>query len=179
MLRRRFLEVGPEKNRHNRRARANEDWETMGLGRKTAVDHIADANDPWPFEDESFDVVYSSHVVEHLESGLHYFKEVYRVLKPGGWTRAAIPNAVHFIKGYLDGRLGLDACIRGLRADRLEAPNGHRHPYDAQKIEGIMASVGFVNIRFMRPCKSRVKEMRDPYFSNRRNRTLYAEGQKP
>ncbi|ODN43575.1 class I SAM-dependent methyltransferase [Piscirickettsia litoralis] len=37
-----------------------------------------------PFEDNHFDVVYSKGVLTHLDDKLPLFKEIYRVLKPGG-----------------------------------------------------------------------------------------------
>ncbi|WP_375583640.1 class I SAM-dependent methyltransferase [Cyclobacterium xiamenense] len=38
-----------------------------------------------PFPDNSFDVVFSNHVLEHVENDIEACKEINRVLKPGGW----------------------------------------------------------------------------------------------
>jgi predicted SAM-dependent methyltransferase len=56
-----------------------------------------------PFKDNSFDVVYHSHVLEHFpKQAAHYFiKECYRVLKPGGVLRIAIPDLEQIVKNYL------------------------------------------------------------------------------
>lgn len=48
--------------------------------------HAVDANH-LPFGDESFDVVYGSAFVHHLDDFHSFFSEVYRVLKPGGICR--------------------------------------------------------------------------------------------
>jgi len=38
-----------------------------------------------PFPDNTFDVVFSNHVLEHVENDIEACKEINRVLKPGGW----------------------------------------------------------------------------------------------
>jgi SAM-dependent methyltransferase len=43
-----------------------------------------DVNGRWPFEDNKFDVVFSSQVIEHLHNTRLFVEEIYRVLKPGG-----------------------------------------------------------------------------------------------
>jgi len=43
-----------------------------------------DLNGRWPFEDNKFDVVFSSQVIEHLHNTRLFVEETYRVLKPGG-----------------------------------------------------------------------------------------------
>ena len=39
-----------------------------------------------PFEDNTFDVVFCNHVMEHVTSDLKAMSEIYRVLKPDGWA---------------------------------------------------------------------------------------------
>ena len=38
-----------------------------------------------PFPDETFDVTFCNHIMEHVENDLTAMRELYRVLKPGGW----------------------------------------------------------------------------------------------
>lgn len=45
-----------------------------------------------PYKDSSFDVVRAWHSMEHTESPLQAFNEVYRVLKPGGYFLLSVPN---------------------------------------------------------------------------------------
>jgi ubiquinone/menaquinone biosynthesis C-methylase UbiE len=48
-----------------------------------------------PFEDDSFDVVLSNHVIEHVGDRpvqLHHLREIGRVLAPGGVCYLAVPN---------------------------------------------------------------------------------------
>ncbi|MGB8363056.1 MAG: class I SAM-dependent methyltransferase [Rhizomicrobium sp.] len=59
---------------------------------KLRVDHGVDLNRPLPYGDETFDVVYSMEVIEHVEGHRNFISEVARVLKPGGWFVMTTPN---------------------------------------------------------------------------------------
>ena len=75
------------------------------MHRFRAMDHLdyvtADLNSPWadvhcdicdlPFEDNSFDIVFCNHVLEHIEDDTKAMQELYRVLKPGGWAMLQVP----------------------------------------------------------------------------------------
>lgn len=56
-----------------------------------------------PFEDNTFDLVYHSHVLEHFskEDGEILISECFRVLKPNGVLRIAIPDLERIAKKYL------------------------------------------------------------------------------
>jgi len=57
-----------------------------------------------PLADNSCDVVYHSHLVEHLrpEDALRFMKECYRVLKAGGILRVATPDLERICRLYLE-----------------------------------------------------------------------------
>jgi ubiquinone/menaquinone biosynthesis C-methylase UbiE len=46
-----------------------------------------------PFENDSFDLVYCSHVLEHVKDEVASLKEMKRVLKPGGTLIIGMPTA--------------------------------------------------------------------------------------
>lgn len=54
------------------------------------VDVKADILD-LPFENESFDIVFCNHVLEHIEDDKKAMSELYRVMKKGGWGIFQVP----------------------------------------------------------------------------------------
>jgi predicted SAM-dependent methyltransferase len=56
-----------------------------------------------PFENDAFDVVYHSHVLEHFNQvdGKKFIEECYRVLKPEGIIRIAVPDLEQIVRQYL------------------------------------------------------------------------------
>ena len=74
---------------------AHPDWEIFNIQKGPNVDHIGDAKDLSRFEDETFDELYASHVVEHFDYNgqlLGVLKEWYRVLKPEGKLYISVPD---------------------------------------------------------------------------------------
>ena len=55
-----------------------------------------------PFEDETFDVVFCNHVLEHVDDDVKVLKEFYRVMKKGGWAILVSPIDSKFDTTYED-----------------------------------------------------------------------------
>ena len=77
-----------------------------------------DLNDfPYPFENNTFDVVISSQVIEHLFYPVKFLKEVYRILKPGGYAvistenLASWDNIFSLILGYTPFSMEFDSGL--------------------------------------------------------------------
>src|SRR5438874_1803033 len=49
-------------------------------------------NESLPFEDETFDVIMASHVIEHVNDQLGLMKEIFRTLKVGGLVYIECPS---------------------------------------------------------------------------------------
>jgi predicted SAM-dependent methyltransferase len=84
----------------------DEDW--TNLDYKPAHRSIRKANllEKLPFADNSCDVVYSSHFLEHIPKSKVplFLKECYRILKSGGKIRLVLPDLENICKEYLSSR---------------------------------------------------------------------------
>ena len=56
----------------------------------------ADLNEEVPLDDGSVDVVISRYVLEHLRFPNKLFKEIHRILRPGGATLMLTPNVLYY-----------------------------------------------------------------------------------
>jgi ubiquinone/menaquinone biosynthesis C-methylase UbiE len=84
-----------------------------------------------PLEDNAFDVVWSSEVIEHVADTARWMSEVRRVLRPGGRLLLTTPS---------HGRLKL--AIGGL--ERYSEPLGdHLHLYTARSLRELLAEFDF------------------------------------
>ena len=85
----RMLEIGPGKERLP-------GFETLNVVDNEQTDYVADAAVKLPFEDDTFSVVFASHVLEHMPwyrtQGV--LAEWVRVLEPGGRLEIWVPDAL-------------------------------------------------------------------------------------
>lgn len=66
-----------------------------------APERILDAvGESLPFEDDSFDIVYSTNVLEHVRQPAQVLDEALRVLRPGGVLQFIYPNFHSFFDGH-------------------------------------------------------------------------------
>lgn len=86
-----MLHFAPEQAFYRRfRQQQNLDYTTTDLSSPLA-DVKADICQ-LPFEDNMFDVIFCNHVLEHIPDDTQAMRELYRVLKPGGWAVLQIPQ---------------------------------------------------------------------------------------
>lgn len=89
-----------------------------------------------PFPDQTFDMVYSSHVLEHIPDQQKALKEIYRVLKPGGIHFCVVPTSTEKVYAffnfysYLTGRtihhlLAKFAKKRTLKSKQVSGEQAH------------------------------------------------------
>ena len=55
-----------------------------------------------PLEENRFDVVFCNHVMEHVTDPLQCMREIYRVMKPGGWAIMQVPQDMNRETTYED-----------------------------------------------------------------------------
>src|SRR5688572_19487584 len=78
-------------------------FETLNVIKTPVTDHVGDAQRP-PFPNNSFDVVYSSHCIEHVEwfQVEDTIREWVRILKPGGLLEVHTVNGYNLLKALID-----------------------------------------------------------------------------
>jgi SAM-dependent methyltransferase len=97
----RLLHIAPERNLKQ--------WLKPQVGTYIAGDlfpadsetHRVDITDI-AFDDEYFDIILCSHVLEHVPDDITAMKEFYRVLKPGGWGILQVPLVLDLSETFED-----------------------------------------------------------------------------
>ncbi len=79
------------------------DWINVNFYKSGKEVIVHDLNKKFPWEDESFDMVYHSHVLEHFpkKQAIFFLQECRRVLKQGGILRIVIPDLEQIVREYL------------------------------------------------------------------------------
>jgi predicted SAM-dependent methyltransferase len=92
--------------------RFHPDWTNVDLIPRVPGIIKHNLNQPLPFDNDEFDAVYLSHVLEHFEpnAGLRLLAECYRVCTLGGVIRVVIPDLETIVRLYLK---YLDDAIAG------------------------------------------------------------------
>jgi predicted SAM-dependent methyltransferase len=132
-----------------------------------------------PFDDDSVDVVYSSHFVEHLfrDEAVVLMRESLRILKPGGLVRVCVPDLAHAVECYRRGfkREMLEQYF--FVEDRSSFLARHKYMYDFDLLREALEAAGFTAVE-----RRAWREGRAPDLSlldNRPDETLFVEAEKP
>jgi ubiquinone/menaquinone biosynthesis C-methylase UbiE len=107
------------------------------------------ANNKAQCENESYNVVVSIEVMEHVEDLQLYIRDIQRVLKPGGifiWTTpCANPFSIEHLYGLFTGQI--EPTAEGYRRWKWEDPT-HLRRLRSAEISSLLAQNGFFDIRF-------------------------------
>jgi SAM-dependent methyltransferase len=156
------LEIGPSSQR------IWPDCDTLDMIQRPLVKHVARwGYERLPFDDNTYEAIYSSHVLEHIpwNRTQDALGEVYRILKPGGTFEVWVPNFEVIVQCYLNGKFTEDwtPCnpnrdIMLWVAGRLywgdaDAEDGiHRACFDWPYLERCLRLAGFVDVeRLQKP----------------------------
>lgn len=150
-----------------------------------------------PAPDESLEVVYHSHLIEHFsfQEGIAFIKDCFRVLKPGGFMRVLTPDLELWSRNYVHGNRFFfeEYRRRYLHDDKDLYPtsgsvfmgmlhgHGHKMGYDRNTLVNLLARSGFRKIRRTLMQDSRMPDIRtiEPYCPHRAMESLCFECHKP
>ena len=127
-----------------------------------------------PFENDTFDYIFSEHVIEHISypEGAYMLEECFRVLKPGGVLRVGTPDLAFLVSLYREDEVAsqsrtqieqefLEYFLANEIKDReINAPVdfdtylinkfvrawGHEFIYDEKSLRHMMKTLGFTEI---------------------------------
>jgi len=79
-------------------------WLNADIIPRTDAIMYLDATRSFPISDQTFDYVYTEHMIEHISwsQGKDMLKECFRILKRGGKIRITTPNLVQLVKVFND-----------------------------------------------------------------------------
>ena len=115
-----------------------------------------------PAADNSLDLVYHSHMLEHLSyvNGIQFIRECFRVLKPGGTMRVLVPDLELWINAYTSnntfffdqyrayGGINKEICVtKG--SVFMAMLHGHEHEcgYDFETLKWLVENNGFSDVK--------------------------------
>lgn len=164
---------------------------TIAVCRQNQI-KFADATRHIPEPSETVDVVYSSHMVEHLsqDEALRFLKEALRILKPGGMIRIAVPDLRIYVERYLadeDGDqfvkslLMLDRNPQGF-IERLKMAilgfRDHKWMYDGKSLTKALTRAGFVEAEVLPAGITRIPDPGLLDLCERADQSVYVEARK-
>jgi predicted SAM-dependent methyltransferase len=137
-----------------------------------------DAAKALPFNDSTFNCVFSEHQFETLtySDGMSMLKECHRILKPGGRIRIATPSLEVLLdlrtkektdsqQRYIEWITDTYLPDAGSYRDAFVINNafsdwGHKFIYDFETLEAILEETGFTNVTRCAPGESDADELR-------------------
>ena len=162
---------------------ALEGWLNADFTPRRSSDIFMDATRPFPLPANSFDFVFSEHMIEHVQfsQGRQMIAECYRVLKPGGRIRIATPSLEKIVglrtqmptaeqRQYV--RWAIASHMAGLETDLRDGYRpahvinnffwdfGHYFVYDQDTLVATLTSAGFLDAVVCAPGESSTADLR-------------------
>jgi SAM-dependent methyltransferase len=151
-----------------------------------AVHHIPEA-------DGSIDVLYTSHMVEHLDhdEARRFLRQARRVLRPGGILRVAVPDLKGHVDQYLadgdgDGLLARVMLTRsrpktvaGRIGYLMMGDRHHQWMYDGRSLSALISSAGFVDVREVPAGETSIPDPGPLDLAERSPESVFVEARNP
>lgn len=151
---------------------------------------VHDLRKQFPFENNSVDIVYTSHTLEHFtkEDGFIFLKECHRVLNKDGIIRVIVPDLKVFVNKYIAGDIPADKFVEELNVlsstsdliglkkvitNMISFP--HKCMYDHKVLLNNMREVGF-DAKIRLPFDSNIDDIRTIELESRTLEAVIVEG---
>jgi hypothetical protein len=142
-----------------------------------------------PKADRSVRVIYTSHMLEHLdrEDALAFLREAIRVLSPGGIIRISVPDLLKITNEYVSSgdadqfmqRLSIISpkpkTWRHAINHLLVGARRHQCMYDAVSLCRLLTSAGFKNPTVLPPGRTTIPDPGELNLYERSDESLYVE----
>jgi len=140
--------------------------------------HYLNVTKRFPFPGESFEAVFSSHMLEHIHGTFvpHLFSEVSRVLQPGAIFRVAVPSLELAMRIYRPD--APDDCLNLIFENNHGlSKNIHKWMYTEESLARVFREAGFTAVAPQRYRSGRLPNLEA--VDNRPENSIYVEGEKP
>ena len=152
-----------------------------------------DATKKIPFSSNSIDAIYSSHMLEHLDraDASKCLKEIYRVLKPNGIIRLALPNIRQYVEDYIKDKNAdklIESSFMGTVKPKkmhekiinfISGPRHHLWMYDEKSLSMLLINHSFQNPQVLDAGQTTIKDYGNLDLNERSNDSFYMEAIKP
>ena len=166
-------------------------YQFIRFARENDIEY-GDATKGLPLQDESVDVLYSSHMLEHLDrdEADKFLKDAFRVLRPGGIIRIAVPDIKKQVEQYNesgDADVFIESthlCVRRPRSlgQRLRlllvGTRHHQWMYDGNSLSRLLQKLGFVKTEVMPAGQTRISGHDPLDLRERVSESVYVEAEK-
>jgi len=106
-----------------------------------------DLTDKIPLTDNSIDIVFSSHFLEHLTKtkGEQFLNDIYRIMKPGGLVRILVPDLDLAIQKFNQGKINETLDLFFYTSEEADF-SAHKYNYTFGSLKTKLEDIGFKNV---------------------------------
>ena len=151
--------------------------------------NFANSSKKLPFKNDSIDVIYSSHMLEHLSrsEAINFIFEARRSLSNGGILRISVPDLRKLVERYIENSdadafventLLADVKLNSIKDKLKLLVIGFRHHqwmYDGKSLSKLLLDCGFTRVFILDPGITKIKNHEGLNLYERSDESIYVE----